>query len=1060
MGNACCSQLSDDEIQVEMAPTTVVEEIGPDELDVELQPPPTEKQRKAKEKENAKMRAAAEKDAEKQRKAEAKAAKQNGGSGGAAPPQAKHAFGVDEQKSDNPENHGASFDDSPDEHKHDGGPDSGRGGLKSASTTTGRGRDASDSSDPKTDPTGSADASPREDDKPPPPASSSKQQQQQKSFPAHSAAPPPSLYPSPPAAAATTGLIGGVEYGLEIALLRGRDLVIKDGTTSDPYVTTLIVDRSGTRVAKTKSKVVPKNLNPHWNELYTEWKPSDLASLAAIRFEVWDHDRIGSDDFMGFGVVTLDDIRSKHVEIAGEKGGGGAIDEWKASQQWLSFELELAPQEGKPNSGNTAVSGSIDVKIKLARLGLPPPDEGLISTLKRIPLLSKLTRSELESLSRSLTEKVFRPGYKMMVEGDVGPECFLITRGQARVTKWNPDACCDQELGVLQQGDLFGETALLTDSHAIRNATITVSHGVGPCHCYLLTRAHLKSILGAARLNVKFLARAAITAGPGAPGMAGLRAGGGGMAGGGMGGGGQPQPLMPIAGHRAGVSAGPAGGPAGGMDMVPMLRSASSAPPDATREKSPETHAMLTKVVAESVLFANIDGPQRKLIVDAMWLREVALDEVIIQQGDIGEHWYVIDSGAFDILLNPKPGSGAGNTLTKVGTRERGAGVGELALLYNAPRAATIKASKAGAVWVLDRWTFRNVLTNAAEEKRARFEGFLKGVKAFDVLLDSERGKLAEALDEISFPAGVRIVTQGELGDTFYVIVSGLVSVSKEKEGELVRLKDGDFFGEKAVMKNEPRAATVTTLEPTTCVYLKSDAFKGLLGSMDDLFKMRQQQYNADDAAKAAGEAAAREAEGRNESVSAPAGAPASAAKPAIGKNGKSLTPEKAPPAAAQQKGQGSPENPPLSPAVVGSAGHLLTNIKLADLKVLGTLGKGSFGHVQLVKDKTTGSTYALKIVQKQAVVDLGQQEHILSEKRTMAQLNHPFLVRLFSTFQDEDKLYFLLEASLGGELFTVLRSRTSFSETTARFYAASIVLAFEYMHAKGQTQNQQAQRP
>jgi len=123
--------------------------------------------------------------------------------------------------------------------------------------------------------------------------------------------------------------------------------------------------------------------------------------------------------------------------------------------------------------------------------------------------------------------------------------------------------------------------------------------------------------------------------------------------------------------------------------------------------------------------------------------------------------------------------------------------------------------------------------------------------------------------------------------------------------------------------------------------------------------------------------------------------------------------------------------------------------IEFSSLKVIGTLGKGSFGHVQLVKDTNTGKTYALKSVSKAQIVQTGQQGHIMNEKRVMETLKHPFLIRLFGTFKDKNRLMFLLEPSLGGELFSVLRARTLFDEDTARFFAASVVLAFEFMHGK-----------
>ena len=65
-----------------------------------------------------------------------------------------------------------------------------------------------------------------------------------------------------------------------------------------------------------------------------------------------------------------------------------------------------------------------------------------------------------------------------------------------------------------------------------------------------------------------------------------------------------------------------------------------------------------------------------------------------------------------------------------------------------------------------------------------------------------------------------------------------------------------------------------------------------------------------------------------------------------------------------------------------------------------------------------------------------------------MELFSHPFLIRLFATYKDKNRLYFLLEPSLGGELFSVLRERTLFDEPTAQFYAASVLVAFEYMHS------------
>ena len=83
-------------------------------------------------------------------------------------------------------------------------------------------------------------------------------------------------------------------------------------------------------------------------------------------------------------------------------------------------------------------------------------------------------------------------------------------------------------------------------------------------------------------------------------------------------------------------------------------------------------------------------------------------------------------------------------------------------------------------------------------------------------------------------------------------------------------------------------------------------------------------------------------------------------------------------------------------------------------------------------------------------MVKTHQQDHIMNEKSTMMMLHHPFLVHLYATYKSQKCLYFLMEPVLGGELFAVLRKNSTFSPRTARFYAACVTLALDYMHCKG----------
>lgn len=113
----------------------------------------------------------------------------------------------------------------------------------------------------------------------------------------------------------------------------------------------------------------------------------------------------------------------------------------------------------------------------------------------------------------------------------------------------------------------------------------------------------------------------------------------------------------------------------------------------------------------------------------------------------------------------------------------------------------------------------------------------------------------------------------------------------------------------------------------------------------------------------------------------------------------------------------------------------------------LKTLGTGSFGRVMLVQHKSSKEYYAMKILDKQKIVKLKQVEHTLNEKRILSCVRFPFLVGLKYHLKDTTNLYMFMEFVNGGEMFGHLRRLGRFSEPHTRFYAAQIVMAFEYLH-------------
>ncbi|XP_039272059.2 serine/threonine-protein kinase Sgk3-like [Styela clava] len=122
---------------------------------------------------------------------------------------------------------------------------------------------------------------------------------------------------------------------------------------------------------------------------------------------------------------------------------------------------------------------------------------------------------------------------------------------------------------------------------------------------------------------------------------------------------------------------------------------------------------------------------------------------------------------------------------------------------------------------------------------------------------------------------------------------------------------------------------------------------------------------------------------------------------------------------------------------------------KPSDFDFLKVIGKGSFGKVLLAKHRKDEYFYAVKVLQKKAIMKRNEQKHIMAERNVLLQnLKHPFLVGLHYSFQTLDKLYFVLDYVNGGELFFHLQRERTFAESRARFYAAEIASAVGYMHS------------
>ena len=256
-------------------------------------------------------------------------------------------------------------------------------------------------------------------------------------------------------------------------------------------------------------------------------------------------------------------------------------------------------------------------------------------------------------------------------------------------------------------------------------------------------------------------------------------------------------------------------------------------------EKDAEEMEKLRGYLKSNTLFQQLDAESVDTIIKAMKLEERSEGDVIIQEGDeVAEHYYILEDGAATVYK--------GEEMKELFTYSVGQAFGELALLYNQARAATIKATSDVKLYSLDQTTFKNIVVIKNIQRREKYAGFLRSVELLKNMTTVEVMTLADAMGEKSYAAGEAIVSEGEEGDdakTFYIILSGDVKVTRSDKGEMGTLSTGDYFGELALMYNKPRAATCTASNDVKCLYTDRRTFQRILGPLGEIMERNMARY-------------------------------------------------------------------------------------------------------------------------------------------------------------------------------------------------------------------------
>ena len=222
-------------------------------------------------------------------------------------------------------------------------------------------------------------------------------------------------------------------------------------------------------------------------------------------------------------------------------------------------------------------------------------------------------------------------------------------------------------------------------------------------------------------------------------------------------------------------------------------------------------------------------------------------------------------------------------------------------------------------------------------------------------------------------------------------------------------------------MKKEPRKANVVAVGHVECLVLESDDFHELLSAVHDDVSSTINQREEHNLTK--------------EDETTP----------------------------SQQDGSVEGDNEeddnlpsPPSQQMLDSA---LEEISFEEIKVLQTIGTGTFGRVKLVQHKSSGRVCALKCMMKAQIVEAKQERNIMYEKDLLIESRHPFILQLINTYNTQDELMMLMEIIQGGELWSFIYDREDcipfsayggFVEPAAVFYACCVIEALDHVHSLG----------
>lgn len=276
------------------------------------------------------------------------------------------------------------------------------------------------------------------------------------------------------------------------------------------------------------------------------------------------------------------------------------------------------------------------------------------------------------------------------------------------------------------------------------------------------------------------------------------------------------------------------------MGVLPKHRHAVTAKADVGRQirvpviaKPEESKRRIQDAVRGNLLFRNMDEKAIQAVVDSATKLKVNAGEVIIAQGDLeADTFYVVESGECRVYKTDSTGKQrALNTVYRPGT-----GFGELALLYDAPRAATVRAIKPTRLWIIRRDVLLAIKRRASELELKEKEQAVNDSDCFFVLSKEQKAKLVDALRHVEFRAGDLVEDEETFGQKLYLVLRGALTISRGGK-QVAKKGPGGLVGLDVPAGGDGKPRLEATVGGTRCLVISNEEFLELVGPLEYIWQ-------------------------------------------------------------------------------------------------------------------------------------------------------------------------------------------------------------------------------